>query len=47
MHKLSNQVLIHSYSKAIELQLDTAFISLLQEELNRRKFTLSQYLNPS
>jgi developmental checkpoint coupling sporulation initiation to replication initiation len=36
MRLISNEVLIDSYFKAIELKLDQDFIDLLLEEINRR-----------
>lgn len=38
--KLSDELLVESYVKAIELNLSFDFIRLLQDELNRRSLTL-------
>ncbi|MFJ7684293.1 sporulation histidine kinase inhibitor Sda [Peribacillus butanolivorans] len=40
MKKLNDQLLIESYLKAIELDLDKNFILVLEEELKRRGLPL-------
>lgn len=37
MKGLSNEMLMDTYQKAVELKLDAAFIRLLHDELERRK----------
>ncbi|MFC2947588.1 sporulation histidine kinase inhibitor Sda [Virgibacillus sediminis] len=37
MKHLSDELLIHAYKKALVMDLDGDFISLLEEELERRK----------
>ncbi|GGE56601.1 hypothetical protein GCM10011391_39390 [Pullulanibacillus camelliae] len=37
MQSLSDEVLIESYYKAIQMNLDTDFISLLKSEIDRRR----------
>ena len=39
MTKLTDDLLIESYFKAIELKLDPEFITLLQLEIHRRKLS--------
>ena len=39
MKNLSDELLIESYYKAIELQLSPEFIRLLEQELKRRSLT--------
>jgi hypothetical protein len=36
MQYITNELLVDSYQKAVELDLDSHFISLLQEEIHRR-----------
>ncbi len=40
MNKLSNQMLIETYQKAIHLRIDSDFINLLREELKKRGICL-------
>lgn len=40
MTKLSDDLLIESYLKAVELKLDPEFIKLIKIELHRRKLNL-------
>ncbi|BAM47797.1 MAG: sporulation histidine kinase inhibitor Sda [Amphibacillus sp.] len=40
MNSLSNELLVEAYLKAVELGLDSAFISLLWCELSSRKIYL-------
>jgi len=40
MNKITDQLLIESYFKAIELDLDKDFILVLEEELKRRGLSL-------
>ncbi|WP_416045840.1 sporulation histidine kinase inhibitor Sda [Priestia megaterium] len=40
MKKITDQLLIESYFKAIELDLDKDFILVLEEELKRRGLSL-------
>ncbi|PES93501.1 sporulation histidine kinase inhibitor Sda [Priestia megaterium] len=40
MKKITDQLLIESYFKAIELDLDKDFILILEEELKRRGLSL-------
>lgn len=42
MRLLSNDNLIETYYKAIDLKLDHEFIRLLLKEINKRKLDLSQ-----
>ncbi|MFC3041600.1 sporulation histidine kinase inhibitor Sda [Virgibacillus xinjiangensis] len=37
MQHLSDELLIHAYEKALSMNLDGDFISLLEEELERRQ----------
>lgn len=39
MHKLSDELLIKSYFKAIELKLSKEFIRLIESEIKRRSLT--------
>ena len=39
MTRLSDNLLIESYFKAVELQLDPEFITLIKLEIHRRKLT--------
>ncbi|MGO4887541.1 sporulation histidine kinase inhibitor Sda [Anaerobacillus sp. MEB173] len=41
MHSLSDQLLIQAYNRAVELNLDNHFISLLQKEMTKRNITNS------
>ncbi|MFK7694636.1 sporulation histidine kinase inhibitor Sda [Paenibacillus sp. HJGM_3] len=43
MKSLSNEALIDSYLKAIDLKLDRDFISLLLAEIKRRKLNVLYY----
>ncbi|WP_127584825.1 sporulation histidine kinase inhibitor Sda [Paenibacillus koleovorans] len=43
MKSLSNEALIDSYLKAIDLKLDRDFLSLLLAEINRRKLNVKYY----
>ncbi|WP_424446118.1 sporulation histidine kinase inhibitor Sda [Paenibacillus xerothermodurans] len=37
---MSNEILIDSYYKALDLKLEVEFIELLREEIRRRKLNL-------
>ena len=39
MRKLSDELLIDSYFKALELKLNTEFIRLIEMEIHRRSLT--------
>ncbi|MFC0522531.1 sporulation histidine kinase inhibitor Sda [Pontibacillus salicampi] len=39
MEHLSDELLVESYQKAIELNLSSEFIQLIEEELQRRSLT--------
>ena len=41
MRKLSDELVIESYSKATELQLSPDFIKLIEEEIERRSLKIS------
>ncbi|MEH7012572.1 sporulation histidine kinase inhibitor Sda [Neobacillus niacini] len=43
IQKLNNQLLIDIYVKAKRLKLDSGFISLLEEELQRRNLLLMRH----
>lgn len=43
MRTLSNEALIDSYRKAVDLKLDRDFVSLLLAEIKRRKLHISYY----
>ncbi|TKI56040.1 sporulation histidine kinase inhibitor Sda [Brevibacillus antibioticus] len=43
MKYLSDQMLIEVYHRAVDLQLDAAFIELLREELQHRKIRITQF----
>jgi len=40
---LSDQMLIEVYHRAVDLQLDAAFIELLREELQHRNIRITQF----
>ncbi|WP_371808887.1 sporulation histidine kinase inhibitor Sda [Brevibacillus sp. MCWH] len=40
---LSDQMLIEVYQRAVDLQLDPAFIELLCEEIERRNLQITQF----
>jgi developmental checkpoint coupling sporulation initiation to replication initiation len=40
MRILSDQMLLDSYEKAIELKLSREFISLIEQEIDRRKLNV-------
>jgi developmental checkpoint coupling sporulation initiation to replication initiation len=42
---MSNEILIDSYFKALDLKLEAEFIALLLEEIRRRKLNLEYYRN--
>ncbi|WNC17062.1 sporulation histidine kinase inhibitor Sda [Brevibacillus brevis] len=42
MKYLSDQMLIEVYHRAVDLQLDAAFIELLRLELNNRNIRIAQ-----
>ncbi|MFD2371967.1 sporulation histidine kinase inhibitor Sda [Brevibacillus sp. GCM10020057] len=42
MKYLSDQMLIEVYHRAVDLQLDAAFIELLRNELDQRQICISQ-----
>ncbi|MFS0554176.1 sporulation histidine kinase inhibitor Sda [Brevibacillus sp. 179-C9.3 HS] len=43
MKYLSDQMLIEVYHRAVDLQLDAAFIELLREELQLRNIRITQF----
>ncbi|WP_248927799.1 sporulation histidine kinase inhibitor Sda [Paenibacillus hamazuiensis] len=43
MRMISNEVLIDSYYKALDLQLDKEFVELLLEEIKRRQLNVEFY----
>ncbi|MFC8686410.1 sporulation histidine kinase inhibitor Sda [Brevibacillus porteri] len=43
MKYLSDQMLIEVYHRAVDLQLDAAFIELLREELKHRNIRITQF----
>lgn len=43
MRLMSNEVLIDSYFKALNLKLEEEFLELLLEEIRRRKLNLEYY----
>jgi developmental checkpoint coupling sporulation initiation to replication initiation len=45
MRLMSNEVLIDSYFKALDLKLEVEFIRLLMDEIRRRKLNLDYYRN--
>ncbi|MCR8629882.1 MULTISPECIES: sporulation histidine kinase inhibitor Sda [Paenibacillus] len=45
MRLMSNEILIDSYFKALNLKLEAEFIELLLEEIRRRKLNLEYYRN--
>nr|WP_281891139.1 sporulation histidine kinase inhibitor Sda [Paenibacillus sp. YYML68] len=45
MRLISNEILIESYFKAIEMKLEEAFVELLLQEIKRRKLNLDYYTN--
>ncbi|GEB31530.1 MULTISPECIES: sporulation histidine kinase inhibitor Sda [Brevibacillus] len=42
MKYLSDQMLIEVYHRAVDLQLDSAFIELLREEMQTRNIRITQ-----
>lgn len=42
MRALSNEVLVETYMKALDLRLEDAFIRLLYAEINRRKLAVRE-----
>lgn len=44
MRSLSNEALIDSYLKAIDLKLDREFVTLLLAEIKRRKLNMAFYI---
>jgi len=44
MKSISNEILVDSYMKAVDLQLDTEFLDLLLEEIRRRQLSLPELL---
>jgi developmental checkpoint coupling sporulation initiation to replication initiation len=47
MKLISNEILIDSYFKAIDLKLEQDFVDLLLEEIKRRQINLDFYSNTS
>jgi developmental checkpoint coupling sporulation initiation to replication initiation len=43
MRLMSNEILIDSYFKALELKLEVDFVKLLFAEIRRRKINLEYY----
>lgn len=43
MKSLSNEALIETYYKAIDLKLDREFVTLLLAEIKRRKLNITYY----
>ncbi|TMV44919.1 sporulation histidine kinase inhibitor Sda [Paenibacillus mesophilus] len=43
MKTLSNEALLDSYYKAIDLKLDREFVTLLLAEIKRRKLNIQYY----
>lgn len=43
MHELPDELLVQSYYKAVDLNLNPLFIQLLETEINKRSLTLSVY----
>lgn len=43
MDLLSNELLVDSYCKAIEMKLDSDFIRLLRNEIKKRELRVSEY----
>ncbi|MEF3307125.1 sporulation histidine kinase inhibitor Sda [Paenibacillus sp. GYB003] len=43
MKTLSNEALIETYYKAVDLKLDRDFVTLLLAEIKRRKLTIKYY----
>lgn len=42
MKSISNEVLVDSYMKAVDLQLETEFLDLLLAEIRRREIKLPE-----
>ncbi|NHN30383.1 sporulation histidine kinase inhibitor Sda [Paenibacillus agricola] len=45
MRLMSNEVLIDTYFKALDLKLEKEFIRLLLDEISRRKLSVDYYPN--
>lgn len=45
IHRLSNNILINSYNQAKKLKLDSQFIKMLKEELQRRSINIYNIVN--
>lgn len=45
MRELSNECLLETYYKALDLQLETDFIMLLEQEIERRNLTVDPSLS--
>lgn len=43
MRLISNEVLVDSYMKAVDLKLEIDFVELLLKEINRRQINLEYY----
>ncbi|MDQ1912121.1 sporulation histidine kinase inhibitor Sda [Paenibacillus sp. GD4] len=43
MKLISNEILVDSYFKAIDLKLEQEFVDLLLEEIKRRQINLDYY----
>ncbi|MEK8132436.1 sporulation histidine kinase inhibitor Sda [Paenibacillus filicis] len=43
MKLISNEILVDSYFKALDLMLEEEFVELLLEEINRRQLDLNFY----
>lgn len=43
MRMISNEILVDSYFKALDLKLEEEFVELLLEEINRRELNLDYY----
>ncbi|MCZ8516799.1 sporulation histidine kinase inhibitor Sda [Paenibacillus filicis] len=41
--KISNEILVDSYFKAVDLKLEEDFVELLLEEIERRQINLDYY----
>lgn len=47
MRMLSNEILMDSYVRAVELKLEKEFIELLLIEIKRRKLVISEDYSPA
>ncbi|WP_078555584.1 sporulation histidine kinase inhibitor Sda [Bacillus alkalicellulosilyticus] len=46
MEKIDDDLLIEAYIKAVELNLERDFISILEQELKRREIVITHNLKP-